>query len=66
MGNFLNNVIKSREEWLKTPRPIPKRAMQLNAEALEKPDKEALEKPDKEALEKTDKEVDAIICSPSK
>ena len=58
MGNFLYNVHKSREEWLKTPRPIPNRARQLNAEAHEKANKEA--------LEKTDKEVDAIICSPSK
>ena len=33
MGNFLNNVIKSREEWLKKPNPIPNRAIYLNAKA---------------------------------
>ena len=31
MGNFLDNVIKSREEWLKKPRPVPTRARYLNA-----------------------------------
>jgi len=59
MGNFLYNVHKSREEWLKMPRPIPNRARQLNAEALEKANKEA----NKEALEKTDKEVDTKLVS---
>jgi hypothetical protein len=33
MGNFLNNVIKSREEWLKKPNPIPNRAIYLKAQA---------------------------------
>jgi hypothetical protein len=65
MGNFLYNVHKSREEWLKTPRPIPKRARQLNAEAHEKANKEA----NKETNKETDKEVDAKLVfsiSPSK
>ena len=31
MFSFFKNVIKAREEWLKTPRPIPKRAIYLNA-----------------------------------
>ena len=31
MGNFLDSVIKSREEWLKKPRPVPTRARYLNA-----------------------------------
>ena len=31
MGNFLDNVIKSREEWLKKPNPVPTRARYLNA-----------------------------------
>jgi hypothetical protein len=31
MFSFFKNVDKSREEWLKSPRPIPKRAMYLNA-----------------------------------
>ena len=31
MGNFLDNVIKSREEWLKKPNPIPNRARYLTA-----------------------------------
>jgi len=31
MGNFLYNVHKSREEWLKKPRPVPTRARYLNA-----------------------------------
>jgi hypothetical protein len=31
MGNFLDNVIKSREEWLKKPNPIPNRVKFLNA-----------------------------------
>jgi hypothetical protein len=33
MGNFLNNVIKSREEWLKKPNPIPNTATYLNTKA---------------------------------
>jgi len=33
MGNFLDNVIKSREEWLKKPNPIPNRTRFLNANA---------------------------------
>ena len=36
MFSFFKNVIKAREEWLKTPRPIPKRAIYLNALAKEK------------------------------
>ena len=32
MGNFLDNVIKSREEWLKKPHPV-RRARFLNANA---------------------------------
>ena len=36
MFSFFNNMIKAREEWLKTPRPIPKRAIYLNALAKEK------------------------------
>ena len=31
MGNFLDSVIKSREEWLKKPNPVPTRAVFLNA-----------------------------------
>ena len=31
MGNFLDNVIKSREEWLKKPVPVPTRRRYLNA-----------------------------------
>jgi hypothetical protein len=31
MGNFLYNVHKSREEWLKKPNPVPTRARYLNA-----------------------------------
>jgi hypothetical protein len=31
MGNFLYNVNKSREEWLKKPNPVPTRARYLNA-----------------------------------
>jgi hypothetical protein len=30
MGNFLDGVIKSREEWLKKPNPIPNTAVYLN------------------------------------
>ena len=33
MGNFLYNVDKSREEWLKKPNPISSRARYLNANA---------------------------------
>lgn len=36
MFSFFKNVIKARDEWLKTPRPIPKRAIYLNALAKEK------------------------------
>lgn len=35
MGNFLDNVIKSREEWLKKPHPISSRARYLNAKLNE-------------------------------
>ena len=31
MGNFLYNVHKSREEWLKKPNAVPTRASYLNA-----------------------------------
>jgi hypothetical protein len=36
MFSFFNNMIKAREEWLKLPRPIPKRAIYLNALAKAK------------------------------
>ena len=35
MGNFLDNVITSREEWLKKPHPISSRARYLNAKLNE-------------------------------
>ena len=41
MFSFFRNVDKSREEWLKTPRPIPKRAIYLNALAKEKAEAQA-------------------------
>ena len=28
---FFKDMIKAREEWLKTPRPMPQRAVYLNA-----------------------------------
>lgn len=31
---FFKDMIKAREEWLKTPRPTPQRAVYLNAVAL--------------------------------
>ena len=30
---FFKDIIKAREEWLKTPRPMPQRAIYLNAVA---------------------------------
>jgi len=30
MGNFLDNMIKSREEWLKKPNAVPNSAAYLN------------------------------------
>ena len=53
MGNFLNNVIKSREEWLKKPNPIPNRAIYLNAKA----------KSEAEAKAKSEAEAEALIKS---
>ena len=44
MFSFFNNMIKAREEWLKTPRPIPKRAIYLNALAKEKAQAQAQSK----------------------
>jgi len=41
MGNFLDNMIKAREEWLKKPNPIPARARYLNAQAKLKAEAEA-------------------------
>jgi hypothetical protein len=41
MGNFLDNVIQSREEWLKKPHPISNRARYLNAQANKEANKEA-------------------------
>lgn len=33
---FFDNMSKAREEWLKTPRPTPQRAVYLNALAKTK------------------------------
>ena len=47
---FFKDMIKAREEWLKTPRPTPQRAVYLNAVAEAEALAEALAEAEAQAL----------------
>jgi hypothetical protein len=50
---FFKDMIKAREEWLKTPRPTPQRAVYLNAVAEAEAQAQALAEAEAEAEAET-------------